>query len=65
MSDLPELWRAIPGIGAAIEKPVIAATAGHCIGGAIVLVQMCDLCIAAENTQSSATRRRGSASRAG
>lgn len=50
VTDLPELWRAIPGIGAKIEKPVIAATAGHCIGGAIVLVQMCDLCVAAENT---------------
>lgn len=51
ISDLPELWRCIPGIGARIEKPVIAATAGYCIGGAVVLVQMCDLCIAAESTQ--------------
>jgi enoyl-CoA hydratase/carnithine racemase len=51
VSDLPELWRCIPGIGATVEKPVIAATSGYCIGGAIVLVQMCDLCIAAETTQ--------------
>ncbi|MFN8517319.1 MAG: enoyl-CoA hydratase-related protein [Chloroflexia bacterium] len=51
VSDLPELWRSIPGIGAALDKPVIAATSGYCIGGAIVLVQMCDLCVAAENTQ--------------
>lgn len=50
MSDLPELWRCIPGVGARVEKPVIAATSGYCIGGAIVLVQMCDLCIAAEST---------------
>ncbi|MFO0734155.1 MAG: enoyl-CoA hydratase/isomerase family protein, partial [Nitrospiraceae bacterium] len=47
VSDLPELWRSIPGIGAALDKPVIAATSGYCIGGAIVLVQMCDLCVAA------------------
>lgn len=51
VSDLPELWRCIPGIGAQVEKPVIAATSGYCIGGAIVLVQMCDLCIASETTR--------------
>ena len=51
VSDLPELWRAIPGIGTPLDKPVIAAASGHCIGGAIVLVQMCDLCIAAESTR--------------
>ena len=50
VNDLPELWRCIPTIGARLEKPVIAATSGYCIGGAIVLVQMCDLCIAAEST---------------
>lgn len=50
VNDLPELWRCIPGIGATVEKPVVAATSGYCIGGAIVLVQMCDLCIAAEST---------------
>jgi enoyl-CoA hydratase/carnithine racemase len=50
MTDLPELWRAIPGVGARVEKPVIAATSGYCIGGAVVLVQMCDLCIATEST---------------
>jgi enoyl-CoA hydratase/carnithine racemase len=50
VNDLPELWRCIPGIGAMVEKPVIAATSGYCIGGAIVLAQMCDLCIAAEST---------------
>lgn len=51
ISDLPELWRAMPGIGAPVEKPVIAATNGHCIGGAVVLVQLCDLCIAAQGTR--------------
>ncbi|RIK45293.1 MAG: enoyl-CoA hydratase [Chloroflexi bacterium] len=51
INDLPELWRAMPGIGAPVEKPVIAATNGHCIGGAVVLVQLCDLCIAAQGTR--------------
>jgi enoyl-CoA hydratase len=51
VNDLPELWRAMPGVGARVEKPVIAATAGHCIGGAVVLVQLCDLCVAAESTR--------------
>jgi enoyl-CoA hydratase len=51
LNDFPsELWRAIPGVGVALDKPVIAATAGWCIGGAAVLVAMCDLCIAADNT---------------
>ena len=51
ISDLPELWRCMPGIAATVEKPVIAATSGHVIGGAVVLVQLCDLCIAAESTR--------------
>jgi len=51
VSDPPELWRAMPGIAARVEKPVIAATSGYVIGGAIVLVQFCDLCVAAESTQ--------------
>ena len=51
VTDLPELWRAMPGVGAAVEKPVIAAVSGHCIGGAVVLVQLCDLCIVAENAR--------------
>jgi enoyl-CoA hydratase/carnithine racemase len=51
LDDFPaELWRAMPGVGVVLDKPVIAATAGWCVGGAAVLVAMCDLCIAAENT---------------
>ena len=45
----PEFWKAIPGLGAAVTKPVIAAVAGPVVGGACVIVQMCDLCVAAEN----------------
>src|SRR5271154_2688965 len=51
LNDVPgDWWRAVPGVGVALDKPVIAATAGWCVGGATVLVAMCDLCIAADNT---------------
>ena len=50
VSNLPELWRAIPTIGYDTEKPIIAATTGWCIGGAIVMVMMCDLMVSTEST---------------
>ncbi len=50
VSDLPELWRCIPGVGFETDKPIIAATAGWCVGGGIVLAMMCDLLVAAEST---------------
>jgi len=51
VNNLPELWRCIPGSGITTEKPIIAATAGWVVGGALVLVMMCDLVVAAENTK--------------
>ena len=51
VSNLPELWRCIPGSGFTTDKPIIAATAGWCVGGAIVLTMMCDLIVAADNTE--------------
>lgn len=51
VSNLPELWRCIPGSGFTTDKPIIAATAGWCVGGAIVLTMMCDLIVAADNTK--------------
>ena len=51
VSNLPELWRCIPGSGFTTDKPIIAATAGWCVGGAMVLTMMCDLIVAAENTK--------------
>lgn len=45
-----EMARGIPGIGVVLEKPVIAAVDGHCIGGGLVLVQMCDLAVATERS---------------
>ncbi len=50
VSDLPELWRCIPGVGFSTEKPIIAATSGWCVGGGVVLVMMCDLLVASETT---------------
>jgi enoyl-CoA hydratase/carnithine racemase len=45
-----EMWQGVPSIGVELYKPVIAAVQGWCIGGAYVIVQMCDLVVAAENT---------------
>ncbi len=50
VSDLPELWRCIPGVGFMTDKPVIAATSGWCVGGGLVLVMMADLLVSAEST---------------
>lgn len=51
VTNLPELWRCIPGSGITTEKPIIAATAGWVVGGSLVLTMMCDLLVAAENTK--------------
>jgi enoyl-CoA hydratase len=50
VTDLPELWRAIPNIGFHTEKPIIAATTGWVVGGGIVMVMMCDLIVSTEST---------------
>jgi enoyl-CoA hydratase/carnithine racemase len=50
VTDLPELWRAIPNIGFHTEKPIIAATSGWVVGGGIVMVMMCDLMVSTEST---------------
>ena len=46
-----EMWQGVPSIGATTSKPVIAAVHGWCIGGAYVIVQMCDMVVAADNTK--------------
>ena len=51
VNDLPELWRAIPNVGFRTDKPIIAATSGWVIGGAIVMVMMCDLLVSTQDTQ--------------
>ena len=45
------LYHGVPGIGVAVDKPVIAAVAGWCVGGGMVLTTMCDLMIAADNAR--------------
>jgi len=44
------LYHAIPSIGVPVDKPVIAAVHGWCIGGGMVLTTMCDLLICADDT---------------
>jgi enoyl-CoA hydratase len=51
VTDLPELWRAIPDVGFRTDKPIIAATTGWVVGGGIVMVMMCDLMVSTESTQ--------------
>jgi enoyl-CoA hydratase len=47
VTDLPELWRAIPDVGFHTDKPFIAATSGWCVGGGVVMVMvmMCGLMV--------------------
>lgn len=45
-----EMWEGVPSVGVPSSKPIIAALHGWCIGGAYVIVQMCDLVIASETT---------------
>ena len=51
LNDIPELWPAIPCIGVTINKPIIAAVNGWCVGGGVVLMQMSDLCVAGNATR--------------
>jgi enoyl-CoA hydratase/carnithine racemase len=52
IKDAPrEMWQGVPSVGVPLDKPVIAAVHGWCIGGAYCIVQMCDLVVAAESTR--------------
>jgi enoyl-CoA hydratase/carnithine racemase len=46
-----DVWRAIPGHIVDVEKPVIAAVFGYCLGGGLGLVQFSDLCVASDDTR--------------
>lgn len=50
-SQLPELWRGIPGAGVGTSKPFICAIAGWCIGGGMILPIMSDLVVVADNAK--------------
>jgi len=45
----PELWECMPGVGVDVDKPLIAAISGYCVGGAYCLVQFCDIAVADES----------------
>ena len=47
----PDMWRCVPGVGVDVAKPIVAAASGWCVGGGLILVQMSDLCVAAESTK--------------
>jgi enoyl-CoA hydratase len=51
VTDLPELWRCVPTVGINTEKPIIAAVAGWCIDGGLVMAMMCDLLVAGEGAR--------------
>lgn len=46
-----ELYRGIPGVGVFVDKPVIAAVSGWCIGGGMVITTMADILIAADDAK--------------
>lgn len=47
ISDVPAaFWKSVPGVAVELDKPIVAAVQGWCVGGAVALVQMCDLCVA-------------------
>ncbi len=45
----PELWECMPGVGVMVDKPIVAAVTGHCVGGAYCLVEFSDLAVASES----------------
>jgi enoyl-CoA hydratase/carnithine racemase len=51
VTDLPELWRCVPTVGFATDKPIVGAVGGWCVGGALVVAMMCDLLVAADNAK--------------
>jgi enoyl-CoA hydratase/carnithine racemase len=41
----------VPNVGVMMQKPLVAAVGGWVVGGGVVIVQMCDLCVAAEDAR--------------
>jgi enoyl-CoA hydratase/carnithine racemase len=41
----------VPNVGVMLQKPLIAAVGGWVVGGGVVIVQMCDLCVSADNAK--------------
>lgn len=51
VDDVPELWRCIPTVGIATEKPIICAVSGWCVGGGLVMAMMSDLVVATRDAR--------------
>ena len=47
----PEIWRFTPSVGVEVDKPIIAAVDGYCVGGGVVLVIGEGLCLKAPKIQ--------------
>ena len=45
----PRLIDAMPGVGCAVSKPIIAAPCGMVVGAGVTLVMLCDMCVAADD----------------
>jgi len=45
------MWKAVPDVSCKLSKPVVAATQGWVIGGAICMVMTCDLLVSADTTK--------------
>jgi enoyl-CoA hydratase len=45
------LYHAIPGVGVPVDKPVVAAVQGWCVGGGMVLTTMADILIVADDAK--------------
>lgn len=48
LDNPPDIWPFAPGVGVYVDKPVIAAVPGLCVGGAFILIQFADMCVMAE-----------------
>lgn len=41
----------VPNVGVMLQKPLIAAVGGWVVGAGVVIVQMCDVCVSADNAR--------------
>ena len=52
LSDLPKaFWQCVPGVGVPMDKPLIAAVSGWCVGGGLVFAMMADMAIGTETAK--------------
>lgn len=52
LADTPKaFWQCVPGLGVPLDKPVIAALSGWCVGGGLVIAMMADLAVATETVR--------------